>query len=117
MNGRKRHLLVDPTGLLRQVVVHTADVLDRDEARLLLAGQAAAHPRLAHRWIDAGDRGTCVTWIEQTLGWTVAVVRKPGRWGWYPEGVAPPPMPAWFPVRKRRWVVERTLPGWAAIDD
>jgi hypothetical protein len=34
--GRKRHLLVDPDGLLLSCVVHGADVQDRDGARLVL---------------------------------------------------------------------------------
>ena len=42
------------------------------------------------------------------MGWSVEVVQKPSRWGWYPEGAEPPPMPA-FTVLKRRWVVERTF--------
>ena len=36
------------------------------------------------------------------------VVLPPRRWGRYPEGVEPPPMPA-FTVLKRRWVIERTF--------
>lgn len=109
MSGRKRHLLVDTIGLLLNVVVHPANVMDRDGARLLLDGQAAAQPRLAHLWVDAGYQGTCVTWIEETLGWTVAVVRKPPRRVLMPEGVEPPPMPTGFQVLPRRWVVERTF--------
>ena len=38
VNGRKRHLLVDTLGLLLNVVVHPANVQDRDGARLVLAG-------------------------------------------------------------------------------
>ena len=34
--GRKRHIMVDTTGLLLSVVVHPADVPDRDGARLAL---------------------------------------------------------------------------------
>ena len=79
VNGRKRHLLVDPLGLILAVLVH--------------AGYNAKD------WLG---------WVEATLGWTVEVVRKPRRWGWYPVGVTPPPMPA-FTVVKRRWIVERTF--------
>lgn len=97
--------------MLLNVVVHAANVMDRDGARLLLAGQAAAHPRLAHLWVDAGYQGSGVTWIAATLGWTVEVVRKPRRWVWWPADAEPPPMPAGFQVLPRRWVVERTI-GW-----
>jgi putative transposase len=65
--------------------------------------------RLRHLWVDAGyNAKDWLAWVEALLGWTVEVVRKPRRWGWYPEGVTPPPMPA-FTVLKRRWVVERTF--------
>ena len=36
VKGRKRHILVDTLGLLLNVVVHPADVQDRDRARLVL---------------------------------------------------------------------------------
>jgi putative transposase len=66
-------------------------------------------PLAAHLWVDAGyNAKEWLGWVETALGWTVEVVRKPRRWGWYPEGVTPPPMPA-FTVLKRRWVVERTF--------
>lgn len=111
MNGRKRHIVVDTNGLLLKVVIHAADIADRDGARLLLDGLRAQLPRLAHLGVDAGYQGGGVRWIEETVGWRVEVVRKPRRWGWYPEGVEPPPMPAGFPILPRRWVVERTF-GW-----
>ena len=37
VKGRKRHILVDTLGLLLVVVVHSAEVQDRDGARLVLA--------------------------------------------------------------------------------
>ena len=36
IGGRKRHILVDTTGLLLKAHVHAADVADRDGAQLLL---------------------------------------------------------------------------------
>ncbi len=36
VKGRKRHILVDTTGLLLMVVVHTADIQDRDGTRPIL---------------------------------------------------------------------------------
>src|SRR6202007_1615308 len=36
VTGRKRHILVDTLGLLLNVVVHPADIQDRDGARLVL---------------------------------------------------------------------------------
>ena len=108
INGRKRHLLVDSSGLVLCAYVHPADIADRDGAVPLLT---AARPRfgsLRHLWADMGYRGKLVGWIKEHLGWGVEVVQKPRRWGWYPKDVEPPPMPA-FTVLKRRWVVERTF--------
>ena len=101
MTGRKRHLLVDTLGLLLKVVVHGADVQERDGGRLLL--QAVQHfgpalPRMAKLWVDAAYAGAFVDWVAATLGWTVEVVKRPaGQQG--------------FQVLPRRWVVERTF-GW-----
>ena len=116
VNGRKRHLLVDTLGLILAVLVHAADVGEREGARWLLEGVRAAKQagrgcfeRLQHVWVDAGYQGKeWVAWIEAALGWTVEIVRKPSRWVWCPADVEPPPMPA-FTVLKRRWVVERTF--------
>ena len=47
--------------------------------------------------------------MEQTLGWTVAVVRRPRRWLWVRADQEPPPVPRGFQVLAGRWVVERTL--------
>ena len=111
MSGRKRHLLVDTTGRLLRVVVHPANVQDRDGGRLVLDGLAARFPRLAHLWADGGYRGTFVPWVTGTLGWTVTIVRKQRRWVRLPEGDEPPPYPVGFQVLPRRWVVKRTF-GW-----
>ncbi len=109
MSGRKRHILVDTTGLLLQVVVHPADVQDRDGAKLVLAGLDVRFPRLAKLWVDAAYQGPCATWIAETLGWAVEVVRKPPKRIWWPEDQEPPAMPTGFQVLPRRWVVERTF--------
>src|SRR5919108_2368989 len=101
VNGRKRHLLVDTLGLILAVVVHAADVGEREGARRLLelvlkARQAGrgCFERLKHVWVDAGYQSKeWVAWIEAALGWTVEIVRKPRRWVWCPVDVEPPPMP------------------------
>jgi transposase len=91
------------------VVVHAANIADRDGAPIILDGQNHRFPRLKHLWVDAGYRGRCKDGIETTLGWTVAVVQHPSRWVWCPAAVEPPPAPSGFPVLPRRWVVERTF--------
>ena len=109
MSGRKRHLPVDTGGLLLALLVHPADVADRDGARALPAPLAGRVPRLAKPWVDAADRGPCAAWVAETLGWTVEVVRKPRRRVWWPADPEPPPVPAGSRVLPRRRVVERTF--------
>jgi putative transposase len=46
ISGRKRHLLVDSTGLVSAVVVHEGDIADREGAKLLLDKAAAQLPRM-----------------------------------------------------------------------
>jgi putative transposase len=100
---------VDTTGLVLRAVVHPANVSDRDGAYHVLEDLTQRFPTVRHLWVDAGYAGTAVTWIEQTLGLSVTVVRKPRRWIRAPADQEPPPMPTGFQVLPRRWVVERTF--------
>jgi len=100
---------VDTTGLVLTALVHAADISDRDGARLVLAGLTHRFPTVRHLWVDAGYAGKTVTWMEQTLGLSVTVVRKPRRWVRCPVDQDPRPMPTGFQVLPRRWVVERTF--------
>ncbi len=50
--GRKRHLLVDSSGLLLAVYVTPADTQDRDGARCLLASLKPLVPRMNLIWAD-----------------------------------------------------------------
>jgi len=111
VNGSKRHLLVDTGGLVLRVLVHPANVQDRDGGRLLLAGLADRFPRLRQLWADGAYQGPFAEWVTQTLGWSVTIVRKQRRWVWVRAGEEPPPYPVGFEVLPRRWVVERTI-GW-----
>ncbi len=108
IGGRKRHILVDTTGLLLKAHVHAADISGRDGARLLLDGVGDEFPRLAHVWADMGYRGKVVEWIKERLGWTLEIVKQPRRWFRVPEGEEVPFVPV-FVVLPRRWVVERTF--------
>jgi putative transposase len=108
ISGRKRHILVDTLGLLLKAKVHAADILDRDGARLLLEPVKRMFDRLSHVWADMGYRGEVVKWIEEQLGWTVDIVKRPSKWVRCPVDEEPPPMPR-FTVLPRRWVVERTF--------
>jgi putative transposase len=111
VNGRKRHVLVDTGGLVLRVVVHPANVTDRDGARLLLADAPIRWPSLQRLWVDAGYTGRLLTWIREELGLRVDIVKRPSRWVRTPVDQEPDPLPVGFPVLPRRWVVERTF-GW-----
>jgi putative transposase len=77
----------------------------------LLAAAYDSCERLQHIWADMAYRGQRLrTWVEDECGWTLDIVERPRRWGWYPVDVEPPPMPA-FTVLPRRWMVERTIAG------
>ena len=53
VKGRKCHILVDTTGLLLIVVVHAANIQDRDGARLVLDKVKGTFSILQLIWADA----------------------------------------------------------------
>ena len=96
MKGRKRHLLVDTLGLLLTVVVHAANLQDRDGAKLVLERVRSKCPRLQLIWADGGYAGQLVDWVKAICRWTLEIVKRPDD----VQG---------FVVLPRRWVVERTF--------
>ena len=102
LNGRKRHVLVDTTGLLLGVEVHAADVHDRDGARRLLTPALKAElPRLEVVFADQAYAGQVREWVREARGWRVEVVRHRDRQLWR-YGLKE--KPAGFQVLPRRWV-------------
>jgi len=107
--GRKRHIVVDTTGLLIRAVVHSAEIRDADGAEMVFGKVKEISHRLKKIRADMAYRGERLRqWILENTDWELEIVQRPRRWGWYPEDVEPPLMPA-FTVLKRRWVVERTF--------
>lgn len=97
VTGRKRHILVDTLGLILLVVVHPADIQDRDGAKLLLEKALGRFSRLRVIWADQGYAGKLIEWVAQLFGSRVRleiVSRK--------EEHA-------FSVVRWRWIVERTF--------
>lgn len=91
--GRKRHAMVDTDGRLLGLLVHRADVQDRDGAVPLLKASRSRHPFVAKAFADSAynsDRVTNATSID------VQIVRR----------IADQ---SGFVVHPRRWVVERTF--------
>ena len=112
VNGRKRHLLVDTMGLLLKVVVHAANLQDREGVKLLLEPVQGQFERMEKVWVDQAYSGTGKTWIEQQMGWTVEVVERSPRRGWImtqDQGLVWVTLPKTFEHLPRRWVVERTF--------
>jgi putative transposase len=100
VEGRKRHLLVDTQGLVLEVKVHSAKVVDREGIKLLLDPSSSDRlPRLSQVWLDAGytgeDKGA--DWVQKVLGWSTEIVRHPPKL--VPEEVM------------KRWVRELTKEG------
>lgn len=81
------------------MVVHAADVQDRDGAKLVIGRLLLGRfPRLKLIWADGAYGGELVEWVRAMTGWVLEIVKRPKE----REG---------FVVLKRRWVVERTF-GW-----
>jgi len=98
VKGRKRHILVDAMGSLLMVVVHAANIQDRDGAKLVLAKVKGRFPRLQLIWADGGYAGKLVDWAKAIGQWALEIIKRS-------DGVKG------FQVLPRRWVVERTF-GW-----
>ena len=79
VTGRKRHLVVDTLGLLLAVVVHAADVQDRDGAKLVLARLRGRFPRLRLIWADGGYAGQLLAWALATARGRPRDRRQTGR--------------------------------------
>ena len=95
VNGRKRHIAVDTTGLLLAVVITAASVQDRDAARPLLWNLRRACTRVRLVWADAGYTTRKLAAWAAAMRMTVQIVAKRDRHS--------------FKVLPRRWVVERTF--------
>lgn len=115
--GRKRHLLVDTQGLLLAVKVHSAGLVDRRGAPLLLHGLQGRFPRLSQLFADKGYTGPLLEWIQMHLGWHTEIVPTPendSRQKWVLIDGKPVQVPqpkGGFQVHRHRWKIERTF-GW-----
>ena len=89
---------MDTLGLILAVVVHAADIQDRDGAKLVLRKMRKLYPRLKLIWADGGYAGKLIEWTKTLGGWVLEIVKRS-------DDVAG------FAVLPRRWVVERTF-GW-----
>jgi putative transposase len=97
LKGRKRHIVTDTLGLMLFVLVHAADIQDRDGAVDLVKAIRHRFPWLRHLFADGGYAGDKLATALAGLGrWTLEIVKRPAA----AEG---------FVLLPRRWVVERTF--------
>ena len=79
------------------MVVHGADIQDRDGAEQVLLRMVARFGRLQKIWADGGYAGEFVEVARQTFGRLIEIVKRPDL--------------KRFVVLPKRWIVERTF-GW-----
>lgn len=97
VKGRKRHIVTDTLGFLLFVLIHGADVQDRDGAPAVLKTIRRRFPWLRHIFADGGYAGKKLTAAMRGHGqWTIEIVKRSDT----AKG---------FVVLPRRWVVERTF--------
>jgi transposase len=97
IKGRKRHIVVDTLGLMVGLVVHSADIQDRDGAAAVLKTILKRWPWLRHIFADGGYAGPKLRGaLRKVAKFTLQVVKRTDK----AKG---------FEVLPRRWVVERTF--------
>jgi putative transposase len=82
------------------VVVHAANIQDRDGGRLVMEKMGGRFRRLKRIWVDGGYAGVVVGWARGAFGRIVEIGKRCDTHR--------------FVVLPRRWVVERTF-GWLGI--
>ena len=80
-----------------KILVHSADIQDRDGAKLVLSGIKKRFPKLRKIWADGGYAGKLEEWCKAHEKISLEIVRKTKEKG--------------FQLLPKRWVVERTF-GW-----
>lgn len=78
------------------IVVHAANIQDRDGAKQVLSKLKGRFPRLSLIWADGGYVGKLIDWVLHFGGWVLEIVKHNDQ----ARG---------FRVLPRRWVVERTF--------
>jgi transposase len=97
IKGRKRHILTDTCGFLIFILVHAADIQDRDGAVDVLKAVRFRFPWLRHVFADGGYAGEKLRQAIMGHGdWTIEIIKRSDA----AKG---------FVLLPRRWVVERTF--------
>jgi putative transposase len=92
---------VDTLGLVLAVVVHAANIQDRDGAKLVLERLRRKFSRLRLIWADGAYAGELLAWVRELRVWRKLRL----------EIVKRSDTARGFVVQPKRWIVERTF-GW-----
>src|SRR3954452_5710592 len=117
INGRKRHIVTDTLGLMLFILVHAADVQDRDGAPALLQAIRHRFPWLRHIFADGGYAGGKLRDALKGQGdWTIEIIKRsdtakgfevlPRRWVMLPRTILPDSASS-----GRRWSLASLCPG------
>lgn len=80
LNGRKRHILVDTSGNLLEIVVNAADTQNRDGAKLVFAKlPATTLAALQKIWADGGSVSGLwrPAWLQAVVGASLGIANRP----------------------------------------
>jgi len=88
-------VIVDTLGLIFALVVHPADIQDRDGAKLLIQQLGTRFRRLQVIFADGGYAGKLVYWAEGWYSRVIEIVKRTAL--------------DRFVVLPKRWIVERTF--------
>jgi len=88
--------VVDTLGLVLAVVVHAANIQDRDGAKLVLARLVGRFSRLKLIWADGGYAGQLIEWARKAGRWVLEIVKRNDDL-------------TGFVILPKRWIVERTF--------
>jgi len=77
IKGRKRHIVTDTQGNLVGLVVHEANIQDRDGAPCVLASIRSLYPWLRHIFADGGYAGEKLRQALKRMGeWTIKIIKR-----------------------------------------
>lgn len=92
--GRKRHIVVDTMGLIICVMVHSAEIQDRDGAKLIMDKIKHDLVQLVKIFADGGYAGKLVDYATKAYSWIIEIVKRND---------------TGFKILPKRWIVERTF--------
>lgn len=94
IKGRKRHLLTDTQGLVVDLVVHAANIQDREGAKLVLKRAQKHLAPIKKIFADGGYAGTFIEWVKKRYKISVEIIKR--------NEIHT------FVVLPIRWIIERT---------